>query len=73
MRTARTGSRDDSHGDIERDREMSDDVPLYDQVIESLRAIEQDTDAPPTRAELLKIAHIKALIMIGQCIEETIQ
>jgi hypothetical protein len=28
-------------------------------------------DDPPTRAELRKIAHIKALIIIGQAIEET--
>jgi hypothetical protein len=46
-------------------------MALYDDVIASLDAIEQDTDAPPTRAELLKIAHIKALIMIGQSIGET--
>jgi hypothetical protein len=46
--------------------------PLYDEVIESLSDIEEDTETPPTRAELPKIAHIKALIMIGQCIEETV-
>ncbi|MGO9353504.1 MAG: hypothetical protein ACLP3C_22730 [Mycobacterium sp.] len=47
-------------------------MALYDEVIESLEAIEDDTETPPTRAELLKIAHIKALIMIGQSIGETI-
>jgi hypothetical protein len=51
--------------------EQEGKVALYDEVIESLRTIEQDTETPPTRAELLKIAHIKALVIIGQCIEET--
>jgi hypothetical protein len=44
---------------------------LYHEVIGSLSAIEQNAEDPPTRAELLKIAHIKALIIIGQPIEET--
>jgi hypothetical protein len=46
-------------------------MALYDEVIESLDEIEQDTDTPPTRAEVLRIAHIKALLMIGQSIGET--
>ena len=46
-------------------------VALYDEVFESLNKIEQDTDTPPTRAEVLRIAHIKALMMIGQSIRET--
>jgi hypothetical protein len=46
-------------------------VALYDGVFESLHKIEQDTDTPPTRAEVLRIAHIKALMMIGQSIRET--
>jgi len=46
-------------------------VALYDEVFESLHKIEQDTDTPPTRAEVLRIAHIKALMMIGQSIRET--
>ncbi|MGB6511824.1 hypothetical protein [Mycobacterium sp.] len=46
-------------------------MPLYDEVIESLQEIEQDGDTRPTTAEALQIAHIKALIMIAQAIEET--
>jgi hypothetical protein len=46
-------------------------MALYDEVIESLHKVEQDTDTPPTRAEVLRIAHIKALIMVGQSIGET--
>ncbi|WP_181025357.1 hypothetical protein [Mycobacterium kansasii] len=46
-------------------------MTLYEELIESLGAIERDTDVPPTRTELLQIAHIKALIMIGQSIGET--
>jgi hypothetical protein len=44
---------------------------LYEQVMDSLTAIELDTDSPPTRAEILEIAHIKALFAIGQAIEAT--
>jgi hypothetical protein len=51
--------------------EMTDETHLYDQVMASLQAIEQDEENPPTRAEVLKMAHIKALIMIGQSIGET--
>jgi hypothetical protein len=52
---------------------MSDNRPqLFDEVIATLRSLEQDSDEPPTTAEVLKIAHIKALLIIGQCIEETI-
>jgi hypothetical protein len=50
---------------------MSEETHLFDEVMATLRAIEQDTDTPATRAELLEIAHIKALIMIGQSIGET--
>jgi hypothetical protein len=39
---------------------------LYEQVMDSLAAIEQDTDSPPTGAKILKIAHIEALCAIGQ-------
>jgi hypothetical protein len=46
-------------------------MSLYSDVLEDLQAIEQDTHEPPTRAEVLRIAHIKALIMIAQAIEET--
>ena len=46
-------------------------MALYDEVIATLQAIERDSDDPPTRAEFLKIAHIKALIMLGQSIGET--
>jgi hypothetical protein len=42
-----------------------------DEVLATLDAIEQDTDNPPTRAELLQIAHIKGLVAIGQSIGET--
>jgi hypothetical protein len=45
-------------------------MALYDEVIESLHAIEQDTDAKATRAEVLQVGLIKALIMIGQSINE---
>ena len=45
-------------------------MALYDEVTASLQAIEHDTDAPPTRAEVLHIGLIKALIMIGQSINE---
>ena len=43
----------------------------YEQVMDSLAAIEQDTDSQTTRAEILEIAHIKALFAIGQAIEAT--
>jgi hypothetical protein len=45
-------------------------MALLDEVLESLQALEQDPVAP-SRDEALKIAHIKALIMIAQAIEET--
>jgi hypothetical protein len=46
-------------------------MALYDEVVASLHAIEQDTAVPPTRAEALQIAHIKALVIMAQAIEET--
>jgi hypothetical protein len=48
---------------------MTEPTPLYDQVIKSFHATEQNTHAAPTRAELLQIAQIKALFAIGQAIE----
>jgi hypothetical protein len=45
-------------------------MALYDEVTESLHAIEHNTDTPPTRTEALHIGLIKALIMIGQSINE---
>ncbi|HXO51766.1 MAG TPA: hypothetical protein VN888_12205 [Mycobacterium sp.] len=41
-----------------------------DEVLATLDAIEHDADNPPTRAELLEIARIKAMIAIGQSIGE---
>ncbi|SPM43351.1 Mycobacterium numidiamassiliense ORFan [Mycobacterium numidiamassiliense] len=48
-------------------------MALVDEVLNTIKGIEENAHAPHTTEEALKIAQIKALIIVAQAIEQSNQ